>query len=792
VGAQVSDSQDWTALYAGLLAGAGIPAARAPDAQQVGQMVVRDLVVDLGEVRDRAVAAGARVVSVFADVVHMPADADWTLVDRGLLLHTRRLVATTGRTIHLDTRAGHQDARISIVATEIEGPLAITVSTDDVEASSVDLSSFAGLGVRIWVSDGAVQRAAVARLADEDFAVGAPLWMSLATGFQVATLLVDSQPGTAAGIANWVQAATANCPAALDLHLQALSLGAGILARTSSVPFVPLLSRETYKQVVSSLTEAVVLYEGHLRDLHRDATDAHARVAAAKNLQAQYAAALAYDSQLLAQAQDNVAAAAEATTTARQRFAVQSTAVDIERVTLKTGIELWKHQMILDAITSFGTALITFVASIAAMAIGDEAAAPAAGGAITSAAKAAKEVTDIGAAVEGFDAQIMGGGLLDLVAQMTKLWKVVDSFKKLTEFLDHTAGLLTTIIPLTSDLSAVGGFDHFSLPSFDDISADAEWEAFRVTSGGALAGMIKLGIDGAEQYHEALDKLVIYGKSLTAAQAAYLTSMQELAGRVGQLVMHQKLEAAITSEIVGLANSAQVDDTLATMLALRGLGLRQSLYLAKEGYSAAYRYWAMRPSQVTLSIAAPAEDLQADVATLDSDWANALTTFGTTRLQDFGSPASVTVEVDDPRVLDLLRSTMSAQIEVGLDDDAFHAFDRVRVGAMRVWLYGATHQRDVSILVSSSGDYCDRYHGHDARFVAEPLTYAFAYAGDAGDETRIRVMAAPAHETGAAYFQPTPFTQWRIELPARDNAGLDLSGLSRITLAFSGTMVRRA
>jgi hypothetical protein len=124
-----------------------------------------------------------------------------------------------------------------------------------------------------------------------------------------------------------------------------------------------------------------------------------------------------------------------------------------------------------------------------------------------------------------------------------------------------------------------------------------------------------------------------------------------------------------------------------------------------------------------------------------------------------------------------------------LDAESFHGFDRVRLKTIRVWLYGAKATGPIYVDISSAGSYDDRYRGKSYRFTSVALHRKFQYQGDPGKKSSIIVDGAVADEEKYAYFQPTPFSEWVISLPQQYNPNIDLTGLTKITLEFAGSVI---
>ena len=91
------------------------------------------------------------------------------------------------------------------------------------------------------------------------------------------------------------------------------------------------------------------------------------------------------------------------------------------------------------------------------------------------------------------------------------------------------------------------------------------------------------------------------------------------------------------------------------------------------------------------------------------------------------------------------------------------------------------------MTISSSRLFEERYLGRVFKFSAGPWVRKFSYDGAVEDEKRIQVDTLIDERERFCFFEPTPFTQWTIEIDTK--AGPDLSGLSDIILDFAGSML---
>lgn len=769
----VSNSFAWSSIYAEVQSTAHVPST-AETTRDGSRLVIRDLVVSLDTIIQAVETAPARplVVYVFADVVTLPADRNWALPPLALFIVARRIVATSGTFLQLDYRTPN-NATLVLYASEIEGPLrvrAVTAASPRVP-TVFDLTHFDSLGVQIRLTDGQAVQTPLVALPPELLSVGSPLWMSLSTTFALASILIESRPDVARSILTWIQAASAPSDLLHDLGLQSAALLAQLTVTASGVHFVPYLSPSVYQDSATAFGDAAKQYESQYQFFSAQATSKEQWIASAQNMQKYFALTSDFNRELIAQANQNLKGATDAVDEATLRFRLTQLTIAPLRARFEAGIEIWKSDQKLAASFQILMAVGTFGAAIAGVAFGDPAAAGAAEGAAVKAGKAAA------------DAAKAGG---EAAKKISALAEAMQGLQKIAKALSATYALIQKIVAASSSIRSSSGFSD-PIPSVDDISAQAEWEVFRMKVDEMMRFPVDQSIEGASEYRDALDEMTIYAKALAATQASFVRTAQQLARLQLQARVSAGMTKTIDDSIARMQTSEKPDQVMMHLLFARGLNVKRWLFIAIRNYTWSYRYWALRASSVTPSITASATELVEDLSSMHRDYADALQSF-VAPPQAFGTEdGGVAIDITDPGVLNDLRTKGQAQFSVDSAAPAFAAYDRVRLSRLRVWLYGATGPAYVQIR--TNGVYDDRLNGQGFKFTAAPLQRFFQYHGAPGDAGSIDGDGVVADEQRFAYFQPTPFTVWHIELPKSLNNNVDLSGLNRVAMTFSGSAI---
>ena len=154
--------------------------------------------------------------------------------------------------------------------------------------------------------------------------------------------------------------------------------------------------------------------------------------------------------------------------------------------------------------------------------------------------------------------------------------------------------------------------------------------------------------------------------------------------------------------------------------------------------------------------------------------------------------------VDDRRVVTALASDGQARWVLPPDGHGFTR-DRVRLIGVRIWFEGARlpDGGTVDVRMATQVSYLDRFGGTSYRFISKPLVRDFRYRVAHVDDGApawifpndtygyIEVDGVVDDDTTHAYFQPTPLAEWHVSV---SGDGLDLSGLTRVVMQFSGSV----
>ncbi|GAB2962176.1 hypothetical protein GCM10027048_33230 [Hymenobacter coalescens] len=796
---------DWAALYTTLEVQGRVP--HATDARITpASATFRGMYLDLQAVQSQLSAAGPvpPVVTLYADVLTVPDHFTWVLNGTALVVQARRVEAGAQAAVVLDYRQSRTASLVLFMAESSGTWTAQAVTAGQPQPVSFALAApLAGAGVHLSLSgpDGQPQ------LQPLTYAQGMPalqlpeaLPLALTNASLFGSLLYDQNPPLALGIMSWVKNWAAEADELSGLFWRSASLAtlltSQLNARANGAAFVPYLTAAVYTQLAEAFVAEARQYEADYMALNTQSVLTAQNIEQAKALRdnAQYQSA--YVQGLKQQAATNYQNAQAAVDKALRNFNDQElkaklVGIDFEQI----GLPEYERKAIVAAVFELVGAVVVFTGAIALMAVGQEEAAPAAAGAAVATAESVSAAATTASTI----------------AKLAKdLAEVMKTLKKLVEGLQKVYTLATAIVKAAGDIKGAQGMVK-QLQAMDlvtdgaDLSASDAWQIFGLHVHRVLAEPIAKGIGYAQDYQDALDVLVIYGQSLSSAQLAAVQAGQEYARVLLQEQLAAQQQDRLDAYVDALQVGQQVTAGVMQQFYQRYLDSKESLLAALQNYRASYFYWALAPSQVRPQVVDTVNSLETGLQSLTAmalDQAAALEHFNPAP----EAMANKQVTITDAAFLEALRQRQPATWALPAAEAEFLGLDRVRITAVRAWLEGAQapERQKISLSIRTSGSYRDQLDGTGYQFSSGPLKRAFEYHVEApaghqpnpdwqfadGTLGYVELDGRVDNEVKYAYFQPTPFTEWTIQVnPAPANAGLDLSQVSRVTLQFEGSAI---
>ncbi|MDQ2837090.1 MAG: hypothetical protein M3Y42_00760 [Actinomycetota bacterium] len=789
----------WSDFYKGIQARANVPDDSITTIDRA-HAVFQAMYLDLAEIKVALRDSGFNppLVTVVADVLNVPAGTTWLLQNSVLQVQARRLQTGDEFRVNLDYRSG-TTASLLLFCAELDGSIRATAIREPAPPDSFPIDAApADGGVRVYLADGVPTKGAVSWA--QGVPVELPPWFeqSLRTEFIYASLLYDGYPEIAVSQFAWLKNWSGYNSEVLGIFLQSSSLLALLTAEMNATAngtrFVPYLSRTVYANLADAFVAEAQQYESDYRALSIEKVVTDQFIELAKSMLANKTYESEYTTKLLAQAKSNFDNAVAATNAAQKTLTdaelkAEMISIDFQKV----GIPEWEREQIAKAIIELSTAIVTFAVGIGVMFLGD----PAGGGAA------------VAGAVEGAKAAEAAAQAGSEIATLAKqLSEVMEKLKKVGEALKKVYELAQEVMKAVDDIQNAGEYaEKMREMGVDgngaDLTATYEWQVYQQASDATLQGPVDLGIQFAPELKLAIDAVAIYGQALAAAQVATIAAGQTYAAVSLQQQLAQQQQAEMQRYVDSLVKGETPLIALMQRFYELYLNAKSSLFAAIQGYRDSYYYWALQPSTIRPSIIDGVDGLDTGLKNLTS-----IALDNQSALAHFVPPPQVLTDkrfvIDAPEVLRQLANGGETRWVLPLDANPFANFDRVRLTKVRVWIEGAKVKagQSINVLMSTQGNYLDRFDGKNYQFTSKPLTRDFEYrVTDKRDGTPdwrfengtygyVEVDGVVDTEVSYAYFQPTPFAEWSISLVK--TPGVDLSGVTRLTMQFAGSVIPEA
>jgi hypothetical protein len=543
---------------------------------------------------------------------------------------------------------------------------------------------------------------------------------------------------------------------------------------------VPYLSSDVYGGVAEAYGPALKEFANTFQQLVNRAGDIAQRQRAAKLILDEKEDAIKFQDLVREQLTRNFDQATNAISRAQTSMESQSARVKAAEGAFRAGLDAWKKEQERKAAWAIAGAVFSFGGSVGSIFAGNP--------------KGAKDAAEAIAAVPKEAVT-----LKKRMEQLKKLIEAITRFVKLYKEISAAIQLPTSkgIADMMAEVRRDAESALANAPS-----ANAYWDQLWLEVDQALAQAITDKVRGASDYLKELKVLVIYGRALTAAQAAIPPIEQERAqaSLLAELARRQK--AAIAKEIETLQAGIAISATAAVGIWLRHRSVQRTMFAALQDFDAAHRYWALieerSPGNPSRSITDLANDL-VKVADVKKRLQQAVGRFRPPP-QNFTSGFNVPAAA----VQDFLRDGSFA-LRFTPDYGPLESWGKVgrvrvdKVGVWVIWNEGKQPQEgDMEFTIRTDGDYYDQFVEEGAvtltpfRFLGARVNLTFRY----NPVTEVvKADGSVAEDFRAFYTEPTLFTEWQFSLP---NGGNTLNrealqgAVSGIKLEFSGKYIKEA
>ncbi|NVN79872.1 MULTISPECIES: hypothetical protein [unclassified Vibrio] len=687
-------------------------------------------------------------IVVFADTIEVPENFNLLVNNQNILIFARKIVGPGTPTFVLGQQGSA--ASISVIAGEIETPINVLAFQSDGSITRDALTGNTGDGESVVLAGEHYRRTTIdSNITGQMKLATEPFTDIINRSFDMAASLFDTNPEVSLDLINWIEqslryseSVVEDDPILSDLYLQTVAFKQFISFSTKESHYVPYLDKVLYQDKYEAYLNAMVAYQAKWDIIQDRSTVIEDKIEAAKLALANIEDVLRAQSSIITQTQSNIDKIGDSLTEVDSQYKAQELVTLDARTTYLVGVENWKTQQQLNA------ALAIF-----------------------------KAIAEIGSAVSGvFTGNL--SGVNDLTEQLAKTPEalekaknLVTNIKSVTGIIDSVTKTISGISQLTADIKstikfqkiseAMDGF-NFNIPTINE--SNLAWDLMITEIRSNLRYADSLGIKGTRQYLLELEKQVLLGKAINITQ---LNFAQEQAKLVDLLLTNnvtinqqQRLNDAIEGYQVDTDSFDSIERELSRVL----MHFKRPMFVALSNYVQAYEYWALKSSEITPSLNKSYLDYQFDLASIESEYVNALSSFQP-------APQDFTIDnytISSPEQLENFATTGQLNFSIPLEQVQLCSFDRVRLSTVRVFLEGGNlpYGKQLNLRVSSSGNYADRYENQDYQFSSNPVSRAFYYRLDDPTTNDVSIITdgAVANKFEYAYFQPTPFTSWNVTL----------------------------
>lgn len=190
-----------------------------------------------------------------------------------------------------------------------------------------------------------------------------------------------------------------------------------------------------------------------------------------------------------------------------------------------------------------------------------------------------------------------------------------------------------------------------------------------------------------------------------------------------------------------------------------------------ENYLGAYEYWSLSRSKLNLSVIKTFSEHRKDIETINNELESSYHRFQD-KPQTF---SNLSIIINEEKYIEEFKHNRCITIEIFQDHSVLSMIDRAFLSAFRVFLNGVeSTDNEISLSISNNGLYSNRINGkiyHFRSIIRKSKVFMYKPCGT--------IITDHTFDSDEIFFQPTPFSQWRIRL---NNDNLDLSNLKSIEI----------
>ena len=302
---------EWSAFYAEIEKKGNVPNASYAiiDANKA---VFRGMYFNLADIK--AAISDAKVspalVTIYADVLFIPANIIWVLNTQGLIIYARRIEVEDAASITLDYQK-NTNSKLILFGSEMSGILiakAVFTATSQPQLFEITQKNIAP-GLAITATDKIASIVLISLKNGFAMEVLPEMELYLNNAFIFGSLLYDQEPNLAVSIFLWVKGWSAQNNDLQELFYRssnlATLLNSELNAKVNGASFVPYLTSTIYTKLSGEFAKGAAKYESDYKTLSVQQVLTEENINMAKTMVINTQSEISYISALLAQANEN-------------------------------------------------------------------------------------------------------------------------------------------------------------------------------------------------------------------------------------------------------------------------------------------------------------------------------------------------------------------------------------------------------------------------------------------------------------------------------------------------------
>ena len=367
---------------------------------------------------------------------------------------------------------------------------------------------------------------------------------------------------------------------------------------------------------------------------------------------------------------------------------------------------------------------------------------------------------------------------------------VANAAMRIVKISARAAALEATSARILGSINKTVGdsFSSVELKGLDVVTGGAlEWDLLGKEIENVFEKVSELDeINGGNAYRLEFRKLIVKGKALSEGRLAVAKATFQVAEMRLRTLMAEKSLRRSKLRMEKLKAEIQSTDSLQQYAFNKVLDSKRQVYMALESYRRAFQYFTLLDAAKVPrlpSLLDTVDEFHKTVSNIAGKQLVLTAAFWTQTPQGIDKD----ILIDDPNVIDKLRTLGVTTWTLRYNDDLFKNLARIRITDVSVYVVfneGYKYEKEISVRILTSGQYSDKnLHRGEKLFVGPPIHKNFEYRFEDGK------LHTTAHGNIALrfandFFNPTPFTTWTISF---NDPGFDLKQIKALKMTFSGT-----